>query len=197
MTNFKFYVEHFAILQLVNFSSYISLFIKRRRLSRTRTSYTRNQSAVRIQERVIDYTCNGERQTRREKKAKTETRGRGWGRMQAKQPRISNGCEYIAVINFAKKKPKEGWVKSLLGRPVSRRCSLRVRFLREQGATAKKSQRKAVERAYDEAVTFPVRASDGHVFPHSTNRLAAVCGRAETTLWPAELHPSRIRPTDQ
>lgn len=27
--------------------------------------------------------------------------------MQAKEPRISNGCEYIAVINFAKK-PERG-----------------------------------------------------------------------------------------
>ena len=27
--------------------------------------------------------------------------------MQAKQPRISNGCEYIAVINFAKKKNRK------------------------------------------------------------------------------------------
>lgn len=146
-----------------------------RRTSNARSWY--KNRTIRIHERVIDYT-SGDRRRRRRRQAK-KRRGRkktgGKGEQNAGVgTELSNGCEYIAVINFAKtRKGEERTSRGLLGRPVSRQSGLRARFLREQGGTTKKSRRKAVERERGEEITFPVRTPDGHVSPGSANRLAA------------------------
>lgn len=60
-------------------------------------------------EQLITQVCAEEKGKQGEKGKlgrKWEAQGAG-GRMQTKEPRISNGCEYIAVINFAKN-PKGG-----------------------------------------------------------------------------------------
>lgn len=83
-----------------------------------------------------------------------------------------------------KKKPRKGdELRVCSVGQFRRRCSLRVRSLREQGATDEEKPKKSGGRsARRGSHVFPVRAPDGHVSPRSTNRLAAVRGRAETTL---------------
>lgn len=137
-------------------------------------SWYKNRT-IRIHERVIDYTSRDRRRRKQAKKRRGRKKTGGKGEQNAGVgTELSNGCEYIAVINFAKtRKGEERTSRGLLGRPVSRQSGLRAWFLRERGGTTKKSRRKAVKRERGEAVTFPVRTLDGHVSPGSANRLAA------------------------
>lgn len=78
----------------------------------------------------------------------------------------------------------------MLGRPVSRQSGLRARFLREQGGTTeekpKESGRTGARRGGHVSGTYTRRPC----FPRLGQSAGCFRRRAETTLRPAELHPS-------